>query len=112
MKAYRFSPRGCLVGIVSVLLAIGVTVQSVNYQRPADPVCNGSLGAGFPVSILCDDVGGSPIANYGKIDAGDWFNLNPLGFLIDVLFYTVLFWVAWLTALSLFRLVHRHIQAS
>ena len=96
-----------LIGITSVFLAIGATIQSVNYHRPADPVCGGGLGAGFPLSVLCDDVGGSPIDNYGKIDAGDLFNLNPFGSLVDVLFYTVLFLVAWLTTLSLFRLALR-----
>ena len=107
MEAYGFSLRGCIFGLLSVVLAIGMTVASVNYQRPADPVCYGNLGAGFPVSFLCDATGGSPTSNWAKIDAPDWVALNPLTGLVDILFYTVLFWIAWRSVLRFSRLVRR-----
>ena len=36
----------------------------------------------------------SPTDSWGRIDAADWESLDPLPFLMDILFYTVLFWIA------------------
>jgi len=54
------------------------------------------LGAGFPVLFICDDWGGgSPTGSWGKIDLVDIFNggIRPGGFLVDLLFYTVLIFI-------------------
>ncbi len=100
MEAYRGFLRRWLVGVVCVVLAIGATVESVNYWSKDS---TGTLAAGFPVFFIWDDAGGSPIATWGQIDAGDWVNLDWVGYFLDILFYSVLFWTLWLSALVLVR---------
>ncbi len=110
MDDYRFFPssrRLWFFGIVSVLLALFLTVSSLNAQRLQDPICGGVPGAGFPVTFLCDTVGSSPTGSWGKLDEADnWFP-NPF-FWIDVLFYTVLLWLPWFTVRRLVHLIPRH----
>jgi hypothetical protein len=85
--------------ILIALLTIGVILAISSSYRNFDDqfACGGGLGAGFPVSFLCDyGAGGSPIDNWGKIDLSDfpYFSLQGLG--IDFLFYSLILSVAWL----------------
>jgi hypothetical protein len=102
-KTNRSFPRGCLLGLVSILLGICLTAGSAFYQRRDYPVCQGGLSAGFPLVFLCDGSGGSPIGSQGKIDLADWFNGNPLAFLLDFLLYGALLSLAWLIVMGLIR---------
>ena len=109
MAEHRFFPRGrCLwlFGTVSVLLAVLLTIRSINDQRLQDPVCQGRAGAGFPLTFICDSVGSSPTGSWGKIDEADLVFPN-LFFLGDVLFYTVLLWSAWGILLGISHWVRR-----
>ena len=99
-KADRTFPRGCVFGILTILLGIGLTVGTVFYQRQYYPVCQGGLSAGFPIAFLCDDGGGSPISSWGVIDGADWFNMNLLAFLLDFLLYGALLSLAWLVVMG------------
>ncbi len=89
--------RVWLFGIVSVLLALGLTLHSVTEQRSQDPLCEGQLGAGFPMTFLCDTTGSSPTSSWGKIDEADYFFPTPF-FWADVLFYAALLWTPWVLA--------------
>ena len=82
--------------LLTVLLAIVLTVRSLNAQRPQDPICRGIAGAGFPLTFVCDTTGESPTGSWGKIDEADRWFPNPF-FFVDVLFYTVLLWIPWFT---------------
>ena len=95
MQESKSFPRGCILGILSIVLGIGLTVSSTQYQRKYYPVCQGGLSAGFPIVFICDDTGGSPISSWGKIDFGDVANVNPLAFILDLLLYSALLSVAW-----------------
>src|SRR6266540_4642979 len=94
-RPFRQEHRGCIFGIISILLAVGVMVMSMNYKRPDDTLCRGPLGAGFPVPFICDASGESPLSSVGKIDWTDLDSVNPLGSFIDILFYTLALWVTW-----------------
>lgn len=106
--------RGCLVGIVLMLLACSVTLATLNDTRRVicrDPCPLGqeglldgtcsygncrSLQGGFPLSFVYDDGGGSPTSSLGKIDSADLFTtLKLLPFLVDAVVYGLLLWVAW-----------------
>jgi len=95
------------------LLAICMMVISVNYPHPHDPfACSGLLGAGFPVSFICDySDGGSPLSSAGKIDSADFPFVSPQGFFVDALFYVVLLWTAGLMVFGIYHLVRRRIQS-
>ena len=109
---FRQGSRGCFISLVSILLAICAMAISANYQYPEHPSCGGMLGAGFPVLFICDDWGGgSPTGSWEKIDFVDVLNggIRPAGFLVDFLFYTVLIWIAWFIAFSVFHKdINRH----
>ena len=77
-----------------MVLAIFLTVGTINYQHPSDPLCNGRLSAGFPVAFICDASGESPLSSVGKIDWADINSINPLGSLVDILFYMLLLSIA------------------
>ena len=95
MKENRSFPRGCILGILSILLGICLTVGSTIYQRRYYPVCQGGLSAGFPIVFICDGSGGSPIGISGKIDIADWSHVNLMAFLLDFLLYSSLLSMAW-----------------
>ena len=98
--------RGCLITLFIILAALFAMTVSIGYQYPAHPSCGGMLGAGFPVLFICDDWGGgSPTGSWGKITPVDIPNggIRPTGFLIDLLFYTLLVWFVWLAAASIFQ---------
>ena len=101
---YRF--RSCVGEIASTLLtACVILVISVNYRNFGDNFsCNGDLGAGFPVSFLCDyATGGSPISSWGKIDLSDFPYFSLRGLLADVIFYSAILWIGWLIRRALHR---------
>jgi hypothetical protein len=96
-KEYRFFSRGYrgyIFDIVSMLLAICLTVATINYQHSSRLLCDGRLSAGFPVAFICDASGESPLSSVGKIDWADLDSLNILGSFVDVLFYMILLWIA------------------
>ena len=98
-QSFQYRSRGCLVEIaVALLTACVMLVISANYRNYNDDFsCNGGLGAGFPVSFLCDyGTGGSPINSWGKIDSSDFPYFSPHGLLADILFYSVILWIGWL----------------
>jgi len=109
MKENPFSPnglRGCLVNLISTILALGAMILSAGYQYPEHPLCGGGLGAGFPFLFICDaGLGGSPISSWGKITFVDIPNggIRPGGFLLDFLFYFLLIWLVWLGAAWVFN---------
>ena len=91
-----------------VVLAIGLSLVSQNFARPAD--CRALCGApenapcpagacrafeqraGLPLPYRADDPGGSsPTSGWGILGPGDL--PNPLFFLLDVFFYGLLLWL-------------------
>jgi len=101
--AGRSFPQGCMVGMSILLLAIGLMFSTLNYRRHNDYFsCYGQLGAGFPVSFLCDySGGGSPISSAGKIDAADFPYFSPLGVIVELLFYAMQLGVIWFIVKSI-----------
>ena len=102
-QLFQQGPRGCLISLLSILLAIGAMAVSTNYHYPQHAYCRGMLGAGFPALFICDDWGGgSPTGSWGKIDFVDVVNggIRPGGFLVDFLFYTLLVLIIWFVASS------------
>jgi hypothetical protein len=103
--------RGCFINLVIIIFALFAMALSVNYQYLEHPLCRGALGGGFPMLFICDaSTGGSPISSWGKIT---WIDLplgglRPGGFLLDFLFYSVLAWMIWFVAATIFRnRIHR-----
>ena len=105
----KLSKSYIVLGII-LLLAIGLTLASLEYVRPA--VCNsfcdlpkgalcprgscraGEQSAGFPVPIIIDSgAGSSPTSGWGKLGPED--PPNPVGPVLDVLFYSVILWFLW-----------------
>jgi hypothetical protein len=92
-QLFQQGGRGCLISLLSILLAIGAMAISANYRYPQHASCRGILGAGFPVLFICDDWGGgSPTGSWNKVDFVDVVNggIEPGGFLVDFLFYILL----------------------
>ncbi len=109
MAEHRFFPCGrwlWFFGAVSVLLAVLLTIRSINDQRLQDPACQGLAGAGFPLTFICDSLGSSPTESWGKIDEADILFPN-LFFLVDVLFYIVLLWLPWILVVGIIHRVRR-----
>ena len=80
--------------IMSMFLAICLTVPKVNYQHPSDAFCRGRLSAGFPAAFICDASGESPLSSVGKIDWADLDSISFPGSCLDILFYMILVWIA------------------
>ena len=98
-----------IYGII-IFLAIGLTVLSLRYVLPADcqTLCNlpervlcpsgscrfGEQRAGFPVPIIIDSgAGSSPTGGWAKLVPED--SPNPVGPVLDFLFYGVILWLIW-----------------
>ncbi len=112
MKEHRFFPsgyHGCIFAPVSLVLAVCLMISSVIYQRHSDPFCYGRLDAGFPASFICDATGESPLSSVGIIDSADMLNIGP-GFIVDILFYTVLLWITWIGLYGIWQLLRRRKQ--
>ena len=100
---FQQGSRGCLISLLSILLAIGAMAMSANYHYPQAASCRGMLGAGFPALFICDDWGGgSPTGSWGKIDFVDVLNggIRPAGFVVDFLFYMLLILIIWFVVSS------------
>ena len=93
-------PPGCVVGALILSLAFGLMLGTMSSLRHNDAfACYGGLGAGFPVSFLCDySGGGSPISSAGKIDLADFPYFSPQGTLVDLLFYAMQLGMLWFVA--------------
>ncbi len=105
MKDYRNQPNHYHFwgfAILTLLLAIVLTVRSKDSQRTHDPICQGNAGAGFPLTFVCDTLGESPTGSWGKIDEADGWFPTPF-FFMDVLFYLVLLWMPWFTVKGIAR---------
>ena len=92
-QTFQQGARGCLMSLLSMVLAISALAVSTNYHYPQHASCRGMLGAGFPLLFICDDWGGgSPTGSWEKIDFVDVVNggIRPGGFLVDLLFYILL----------------------
>jgi hypothetical protein len=126
MKAYKTY----LPFAVIILLAIGLTIASLQYVQPSNclQLCDlpaqadcpsgscrlGEQRAGFPLPMLIDSsAGSSPTTGWGKLGPEDL--PNPFTPLLNVLFYAILLWLIWKLIRWLFgreRLGHpRHIPA-
>ena len=104
---YAFSPadnknrlfsrgyRSAIFDIISMLLAIGLMIATVIYQPTFRILCNGRLGAGYPAAFICDASGESPLSSVGRVDWADLDSLNPIGAIVDILFYLAIIWVFW-----------------
>ena len=111
-RRYIFGSRG-FRGVVTDLgwisLAIGMTLTSFGYQLPSEPPCGGGPGAGFPVAFICDAKGDSPISDWGRMS---WHDVpNPLGILVDFLFYAAVLWMISFIAVRAskqLRTLHKH----
>ena len=102
-QLFQQGSRGCLISLLSIILAISAMTVSEIYHYPQHPSCHGMLGAGFPVLFICDDWGGgSPTGSWNKIDFVDVMNggIRPGGFFVDFLFYILLFLIIWFVASS------------
>lgn len=95
-----------------ISLAIALSIVSLRFVRPEDcqRLCDaperascpsgscraGEQRAGLPLPVLVDNPGGSsPTGGWGILGPEDL--PNPLTFVLDVLFYGALLWLAWYT---------------
>ena len=108
-KADWSFPRGCTVGALILILAFGLMFVTKNVTRHDDTfACYGGLGAGYPVSFLCDySGGGSPLSSAGKIDLADFPYFSLQGTLVDLLFYSMQLGLIWFVANNLARANYR-----
>lgn len=105
LPLFSLNRRGCIIGVLNVLLAIGLTVASLGFVRPVNcqrfcdtskqipcspGACrNGEQRAGLPLPVLVDSSGGeSPLSGWGNLGPEDV--PNPVTFIFDVFFYGVL----------------------
>jgi hypothetical protein len=97
--------QGCTVGALILFVAFGLMFATKKVLRHNDAfACYGGLGAGFPVSFLCDySGGGSPISSAGKIDLADFPYFSPQGTLVDMLFYSMQIGLIWYVANSILQ---------
>jgi len=115
VKDYPFSLqgyRGCIFGVANTVLTLCLMVSTLNYSNPRDSFsCYGQLGAGFPVSFVCDySAGGSPLSSAGKIDSADFPFLSLPGSLVDFAFYSGLLWGIWLVVRGISQVIRRRMQ--
>jgi len=110
MKTLPLDRRGCIIGIVNALLAVGLTVLSFWYIQPKNcyrfcgepeegkPCPTGACRwweqqAGWPLPVFVDNPGGgSPTGGWGMLGPEDPPLLGPI--ILDVLFYSALLWLA------------------
>ena len=109
LRSFPLGRPGCMLGIVNALLAVAFTAVSLLYVRPK--VCNqacdapegipcpsgacrfGEQRAGWPLPVIVDSPGGgSPVDGWRKLGPEDI--PMPDTFVLDVLFYGILLWVA------------------
>jgi hypothetical protein len=105
LRVFTDGYGGFIFGIVNALLAIGLTLISLTYIRPRDcsRLCEppapllcgtceiGEQKAGWPLPFFVDMMGGgSPVSGWGRLGPEDL--PNPVIFILDALFYSVLLW--------------------
>ena len=108
-KAGWSFPRGCTVGALILFLGFGLMSVTKNVTRHNDTfACDGGLGAGYPVSFLCDySGGGSPLSSAGKIDLADFPYFSLQGTLVDLLFYSMQLGLIWFAVSNLLQANYR-----
>jgi len=104
MEAYSFFPRGKYgrlfgIGVLSLAICLMFLTGRTRLHRDSF-ACLGLLGAGSPISFLCDySNGGAPVFDSddsrGQIDKVDFPYLSPQGVIVDILFYSALILLAW-----------------
>ena len=109
LPPFSLDRRGCFIGILNALLAMGLTILSFRYIQPVDcyrfcgpldgtpcpaGACRfGEQKAGWPFPVFVDAPGGgSPVGGWGMLGPEDIPIPGPL--LLDVLFYSTLLWIA------------------
>ncbi len=88
--------------LLIMFIAVGLTIASISYQRAADPFCRGLLSAGFPLAVVCDASGESPLSSVGVIDWADSDSISYLGTLVDIVLYAAPLWLVWRLAFRRF----------
>jgi hypothetical protein len=104
--------RGYIFDMLSMLLAIGLTIATVNYQHVSGVLCDGRLSAGFPLAFICDASGESPLSSVGKIDWADLDSINLLGSFTDILLYLTLIWTAWFAVHRFSKVANWHTKSN
>jgi hypothetical protein len=99
------------VGFAIIILAICLTASSVAYQRSSPSFCFGNVAAGFPLLFICDTLAESPSISWGEIDGADISRLQLKPFLLNVVFYAVAAWEAWVLVLIFDWLQYRRRRA-
>lgn len=95
--------------IISLIPGTCVAFASIFlYVQPPECVqeieCQvGVQRGGFPLAVVKDKPGSSPISGWGRISLEDFYSANPLTFLVNSLCYTTLFWVMWKTGVHIQR---------
>jgi hypothetical protein len=106
-RFFPSGPPGCIFWIASLMLALALTVGTLFVQRTGSPLCQGLLGAGFPLPFICDASGESPLSSVGRIDWADLDSINLIGSTLDILFYTLALWVIGFIVGRIFQLGRR-----
>ena len=111
---------------IIVVLAVGLTIASLQFIRPAQcqrvcvepaqaPCPDGACRyrqqrAGFPLPMLQDaEPGGSPLGGLGTLGPEDYENIHPLAFFGNVLFYAAAFWLLGQLPHTLRNITARHV---
>jgi hypothetical protein len=105
LRVFTYGSESYRFALIYALMAIGLTLISLAYIRPrnctrlcepSSPLLCGSceIGqqkAGWPLPVFVDmPGGGSPVSGWGRLG---WEDLpNPVTFILNVLFYSVLLW--------------------
>lgn len=79
--------------LITACLILAGSTNHYNYRD--NFACGGRLGAGFPVSFLCDYGGsaGSPIDSWGRVDLADFPYFSLQGLFVDGLLYSMILFV-------------------
>lgn len=107
--------------IVAPFLGIPITIMSFWYQAVSSDCkrscvnapcslpmeCLGDLKAGFPLPVIHDDIGSSPIDGWGKIGVED--NFDFWAFFLNSFFYGVILIMLLLVIKNIFTFIRRSI---
>ncbi|HEX6288714.1 MAG TPA: hypothetical protein VFZ66_05960 [Herpetosiphonaceae bacterium] len=98
VRATLTSPR--LAPFAILILALSLTVLSLWHIEPAACAVrrcsDGRLQAGFPLIMVRDDVGGSPISGWGNLGTEDLADARPAALLGNVVISSGLIGVLWI----------------
>lgn len=111
MQADRFYGRGCITGMLILLLAVGLTLSTTKYIHQPNLLignnlfaCNGDFGVGFPFPFLCDyRASGNPTTDLFRTGRSDFPLLSPPSAIVDILFFAIQLGVIWFIAGNIFR---------